>query len=280
MNIVKGDESELPTLSAVVNKVIAVASDPNASADDLADVISYEQGLTNKLLKLANSLYYAQRTKVETIKRAVTVIGFDEIIGIALAMEVFGSLKKHKGVKFYWESLWIHGVGVAIASKEIAKHSSPDLARKIFIPGLLHDTGKIFLLVFFAEEYREVLRVAVENKIALWSVEQKIFGIDHSELTYLLMDHWNFPESIMLPCRCHHNPDTAAAGFKKHAAIINLADYIVIRAGIGKKGMQVPAVLKTSPEKIGIQPSSLKMAINFVRRKEDEIKEFFNIAAG
>jgi HD-like signal output (HDOD) protein len=133
LKMVQKRDSDLPTLPVVVDRIISIASDQNTTTQELADAISYDQGMTNKLLKLANSIYYAQKTKVETIKRAVTVIGFDEIIGIALGMGILSSFTDKSGLSLDMKALWIHGIGVATVAKELAKRTNPGIANKIFI---------------------------------------------------------------------------------------------------------------------------------------------------
>ncbi len=279
LKLVQDEDSDLPTLSAVVDKIISVASDPNATTEELAEIISYDQGMTNKLLKLSNSIYYAQRTKVDSVRKAITVIGFDEIIGIALAMEVFTSFQGRSGVRQDLENLWIHGICVAIASKEMAKHANADISGKIFIPGLLHDMGKVILTVYFKDEYQKTKQYSFENNKTLYTVEKKTFGVNHAELSALLMKRWNFPESIFRPCQYHHDPEAASLEYTHQAQLINFADYIAHRAGVGKMQYPVPVAIKSSPEKIGINSSALKLTIDLLRRKEDEIKEFYNITA-
>jgi len=275
--LIQDEGSDLPTLSAVADKIISVASDPLTSAEELADVISYDQGMTNKLLKLANSIYYSQREKVDSVKRAISVVGFDEIVGICLGMKVFSSFKKKSGQDMTIESLWIHGISVALASKQMVEQAEPDIGRKIFIPGLLHDMGKTILAVYFSSDYQNVKRAAVRAKKPLYIAERAVFGLNHAELCMLLMKRWNFPESIIMPCRYHHDPESAPDAFRRHAMFINLADYLAHRAGIGKQEYPPPIVIKNSPEKIGISPAILKLTIDHLRRKEDEIREFYNL---
>lgn len=277
LKMVQKKESDLPTLPVVVDRIISVASDPNTTTEELAEIIAYDQGMTNKLLKLANSIYYAQKTKVETIKRAITVIGFDEIIGIALGMGILSSFTDKSGLTLDMKALWIHGIGVATISKELAKRTNPAIANKIFIPALLHDMGKVIFSVYFKDEYRKVRQLAMEKKRPLYFAENAILKIDHSTLSALLMKRWNFPQSIMLPCRFHHNPESAPVKFKHQALILNLADYLTQKAGIGHSGNPVPVTVKNSPKKIGVNQSILKLVIDQLRKKEDEIKEFFNI---
>ncbi|RLC19595.1 MAG: HDOD domain-containing protein [Deltaproteobacteria bacterium] len=277
LKMIQKKESDLPTLPVVVDRIISVASDEKTTTEELAQVISYDQGMTNKLLKLANSIYYAQKTRVETTKRAITIIGFDEIIGIALGMGILSSFTDKSGLSLDMKALWIHGIGVATASKELAKRTNPGIANKIFIPALLHDMGKVILSVYFKDEYMKVRQLAMEKKKPLYFVENAFLKLDHAILSALLMKRWNFPPSIMLPCRFHHNPESAPIKFRHQSLIINLADYLTQKAGIGHSGNPVPVTVKNSPKKIGVSPSILKLTIDHLKRKEDEIKEFFNI---
>lgn len=277
LKMIQKKESDLPSLPVVIDRIISVASDEKTTTEELAEVISFDQGMTNKLLKLANSIYYAQKTKVETIKRAITVIGFDEIVGIALGMGILSSFTDKSGLSLDMKALWIHGIGVATVSKELAKRTNPGIANKIFIPGLLHDMGKVIFSVYFKDEYRKVRLLAMEKKKPLYFAENAIFKLDHAVLSALLMKRWNFPPSIILPCRFHHNPDSAPIKFKYQSLIINLADYLTQKAGVGHSGNPVPVTVKNSPQKIGINPSILKLTVDQLRHKEEEIKEFFNI---
>ncbi|MEN8210664.1 MAG: HDOD domain-containing protein, partial [Thermodesulfobacteriota bacterium] len=209
LEMIQKKESDLPTLSTVINKIVNVASNGKTTTEELANIIAYDQGMSNQLLMLANSVYYGQKTNVETIKRAITVIGFDEIIGIALAMGILSSFSDESGLSLDIKAMWIHGIGVATVSKELAKRTNPSIANKIFVPALLHDMGKVILSVYFKDEYRKVKQFAIENNKPLYLAENTILKLDHSILSALLMKRWNLPQYIMIPCRFHHNPESA-----------------------------------------------------------------------
>ncbi len=277
LKLVQSEKSDLPTLPIVVNKIINVASDKNSTVDELAEVISYDQAMTSKLLKLSNSIYFAQKTKVETIKRAISVIGYDEIVGIALGMELLSSLKDSSGNNFDMGSLWMHSIGVATASKELAKRTNPGIANKIFIPALLHDIGKVVFSVYFEAEYIKVRKFALEKKKPLYFAENAYFKLNHAILSALLMKRWNFPQSITLPCRFHHNPDSAPTEFKPHSFIIGLADYTTQKAGIGYRGTTYPTIPKNSLKVTGLNQAKVELIIDQLRRKKDDIKAFFDV---
>lgn len=277
LRMVRKKDSDLPSLPVVIDRIISVASDKSTTTEELAEIIAYDLGMTNKLLLLSNSIYYAQKTKVETIKRAITVIGFDEIIGIALGMGILSSFTDKTGLSLDMKALWIHGIGVATVSKELAKRTNPGIANKIFIPALLHDMGKVIFSVYFKDQYRKVRQAAMEKKKPLYFAENTIMKVDHSALSALLMKRWNFPDSIIMPCRFHHSPDSAPVQYKHHALILNLADYLTQKAGIGHSGNPVPVSVKNSPKKVGVNQKVLTLIIDQLQRKEEEIKEFFNI---
>jgi HD-like signal output (HDOD) protein len=277
LKLVRKDSTDLPTLPVTINKIIHVASDKNSSVEDLEQAIILDQAMTSKLLKLSNSIYYGQKSRVDTIKRAISVIGFDEIIGIALGMEILSSFDKTSATKINMDALWMHSIGVATASKEMGKLVHPSIATKIFIPALLHDIGKIFFSVFFSREYAVVQKFALDNGKPLYMAENAIFKLNHAALSALLMKRWKFPQSIEVPCRYHHHPESAPVKFQQHAAILHLADYITQMANIGGRGT---GSLKT-PEKsltmLGINRQKLALFIDKLRKEENNINNFFEI---
>lgn len=278
IRLIQRDDTDLPSLPFIVNKILDAASDDNTTTDDLAEVITYDQGMTNKLLKLSNSIYYGQRTQVDTVKRAIAVIGFDEIIGIALGMNVMSTLTgKDSGLSLDMKALWIHCIGCATAAKEIAARINPEISGKIFIPGLLHDMGKVILSVYFKEEYRQARSLAMEEQQPLFRVERRVFDLDHAVLSGILMKRWQFPDSILYPSRYHHNPSACPPQHRDAALIINLSDYLCHKAHIGHSGNPVAVTVKDSTQKAGISEVALRLILDQLRYKQDQIKDFFDI---
>ncbi|MDD9304677.1 MAG: HDOD domain-containing protein [Desulfobacter sp.] len=117
----------------------------------------------------------------------------------------------------------------------------------------------------------------MENKKPLYFSENAVLKLDHAVLSALLMKRWNFPNSIIIPCRFHHNPESSPAQLRHQALIINLADYLTQKAGVGHSGNPVPVTIKNAPKKIGVNESVLRLIIDQLKRKETEIKEFFKI---
>jgi len=278
VRMLKSSGTELPTLSVIVDNILQAASDDSTTTEDLAKIVSFDQGLTNKLLRLSNTIYYGQKTQVDSIKRAINVIGFDEIIGITLGMSMLSSFAdKNEGLSLDMKALWIHAIGCATAAKEIANRTNPAIAKKIFIPALLHDMGKVIFSIYFKDLYKQVREAAIEGKQPLYRIETQFMGLDHAVLSGLLMKRWKFPENILLPCRFHHNPEACPVKFKHYALIINLANYLCHKARIGHSGNPLPVAVKNSTQKVGIEATVLRLIVDKLVNTEDQIKEFFKI---
>ncbi len=278
IRMLQSQGTDLPTLSVIVDNILSAASDDSTSTEELARIINYDQAISSKLLRLSNSVYYGQRTTVDSIKRAISVIGFDEIIGITLGMSVLSSFAdKNNGLTLDMKALWIHAIGCATAAKEIAMQTDPSVARKIFIPGLLHDMGKVIFSIYFKSDYKEVRESAIDEKRPLYRSETDHFKLDHAMLSGLLMKRWKFPVPIIMPCRFHHNPNACPPDYRNQAHIINLANYITHKANIGHSGNSVPVAAKDSPKRTGTSLNALRLIVEKLVKQEDQIKDFFKI---
>ncbi len=277
LKLVQKEENDLPTLPIVINQIIGVASNKESTVDELADAITNDPAMTTKLLKLANSMYYAQKTKVETIQRAISVIGFDEIVGIALGMKILSSFKDVTGQRLDMKALWIHSIAVAMAAKELAKKINPEIVNQMFIPALLHDMGKVVFSIYFQKEYVEVRQFAKEKEKQLYSAENAVFKLNHATLSALLMKRWHFPPSIMMPCRFHHHPESAPIEFKYHSYFIYIADYLAQKAHVGHSGNSSPMIQRAALNEMRVNRARLEIIMDQLRRKKEEITAFFEV---
>ena len=134
---------DLPTLPAVVAKVMKAVSNPMATAGDLNGIISTDQALTSKVLRLANSAYYGFPQEITNITQAVTILGFNTIRNLALSVSVhkmlFASREKEL---FSHRDFWKHSVATAVAAKMLANQTGYKSEENAFTAGLMHDIGK------------------------------------------------------------------------------------------------------------------------------------------
>jgi hypothetical protein len=153
------DARDLPSLPEVAVKVSRLADDPNASAASIARVIATDQGLTARILRLANSALYGVARRVGTVQEAVVILGLGTIRNLTLAASIYPALGAAvPGYDLAKGELWRHSVAAALCAQELARRMpraprpgagaapsaavSPDEA---FVAGLLHDIGKTLL---------------------------------------------------------------------------------------------------------------------------------------
>ena len=216
----------LPTLPSVATHVLMIASDPEASAVDLTDVIMNDPSLTSKLLKVVNSAFYGFRQKIGTVKQAVILLGTGEIIALAfgLATAKLFNVSQLKGV-YSPRSLWQHSMCTGLIAESLCKKFPEYKKLGVFTAGLLHDFGKILLIENFSELYGQVHIEAKKHDLPLFELEEEKFGINHAIIGETLATNWNLPDALVQAIAFHHQPFSAPS-HSQLAAIIGLADYL------------------------------------------------------
>ena len=220
----------LPTLPSVATHVLMIASNPDASASDLTDVIANDPSLTSKLLKVVNSVFYGFRQKIGTVKQAVILLGTGEIIALAfgLATAKLFNVSQMKGV-YSPRSLWQHSMCTGLISESLCKRFPEYKKLGVFTAGLLHDFGKILLIENFPELYGQVHIEAKKHALPLFELEEEKFGINHAIIGEFLAANWNLPDALVQAIAFHHQPFSAPS-HSQLAAIIGLADYLFYEA--------------------------------------------------
>lgn len=214
-----------PVLPLTVSRVMEVTNDPDSSAQDLMEVILPDQSLSLTVLKIANSVLFGRPKKVDSLKLAITILGFNEVQSIALSKAVFNSFNElpHE-YKPFVDKFWQHSFICAMASRRIAGDFDyqEDIA---FMAGLIHDIGKLVMLQTFSEEYQPsqwMARLSVQDVL---EDEKAAFSFTHDEIGGQLLSKWHFPDTLMAAVSSHHHPDSALHQ-QAFAYIVQLADIL------------------------------------------------------
>ncbi len=239
---------ELPTLPAVIPRILALVDDPGTGVRELSEAIGHDPALASTVLKVANSAYYGFRQEVASLERAVALLGFNMVRSLAASIGVIRSLPpRAPGSAFSREGLWAHSVAVGTAARAMALHADGGDGETLFLAGLLHDVGKVVLDVFFPEEFGRALATAAGSGEPLHRVERAALGTDHGEVGGMLLARWNLPEAIRVPVAAHHAggapPGDSAAG----VGILRAADAMARELGLGAAGNPAPP---TPPEEL------------------------------
>ncbi len=223
----------LPTLSSVAMRLVQIVNDEKHNVADMVRVISSDAILTSKLLRLANSAYFARGGEVTSVQRAVTMLGDRLVMGIVLGIsnsEVYA--KKLDGYAAE-SALWKHSIRTAIAAREMATVAkdkiSPDEA---FTAGLLHDIGKAVISEFLKGSTDKIL-YKLDNKVEdeFLGAEQALLGTTHPEVGFALANRWGLPESLSEAIRFHHAPDDAEEKYRTLVYTTHLGDLLSMIGG-------------------------------------------------
>lgn len=196
---------DLPTLPDILNRVSSVINDPNSSAADLANVVSNDGSLSAKLLRLANSPAYGFSRKISDIQHAIALIGFKETQALAISVSVFDQLNNK--ADFDYKGHWNHSLSCATLAKMISLHLKVGGMETAFIGGLLHDVGKVLLAMTMRGKQERADVLHSSTGVTRLEAEQKVLGITHAEVGYLLGEHWLLPSIVASAIRYHHSPE-------------------------------------------------------------------------
>jgi HD-like signal output (HDOD) protein len=291
IDLVRDKRMQLPTLPVVAINVMRIASNENASAQELASFINMDQAISNKVLRLANSAYYGLARQVDSIQRAISVIGFNEIVSLAIGIGVFSAFpKKSRAELLNMNGLWLHSIGCAYTAREMLRVVRPGSAadraaltaeksngEQLFLSGLLHDIGKIFFVINFPGQYRGVLKEAHTTCQPLWQKEQELLELDHAAMAGMIMDRWNFPETLLMPSRYHHQPDQCPDRFATSALVVQLADSACHAAAVGQSGNPSSGPAEHAFERLGMTDRDFAKIVQFVRDKRLAIEQYLKV---
>lgn len=231
----------VPALSNVVTKIIALADNPTVSGQQVAEVVGKDQSMVTAILKIVNSPFYGLNRRVSSISHAIVLLGYRTIRNVALSttlLNTFGGRKNKKGL-FDRTRCWRHAIATAACAKVLAQRQDEVDAEEAFLAGLIHDMGSIILDHYFSEEFEQALQLSESQGIRLLEAELKTFGMTHAEVGMLIAQKWNFPEPVAAAIGTHHDFDRSveAGGLAPIIFVANvLSDLALHRAQIAGDG--------------------------------------------
>ena len=182
---------ELPPIPSVAVALLGLLAKDDVGLGEVSDTLSADATIAAEVLRAANTAYYGIRGEVTSIRHAATLLGIARIRSLAATI----GLRRYLGQSLRLPAVqrcWRHNIACASAAEQVALRlggNAPDA----YTAGLLHDIGRMALIVAHPTQYPAFLDAADTRGLELLRLERALMGMDHCEA-----GRW-FAQQLMLP---------------------------------------------------------------------------------
>jgi HD-like signal output (HDOD) protein len=210
-----------------------LATNPKAEAHDYIEVIEADEGLSARVLKIANSVFYDRGGGSKTIADAVNVVGISELKGLLNATALSNVFPLRHPMR---RQLWAHDVATAITARLVCRNLLPSCTDQAFLAGLMHDIGKLLLLQRHTDTYDKLVKRGLADGLESVKAEALEYPFDHTEVGHLIGERWNFSAELITVIRNHHQPwsDIPQQSLTAIVKASNILTHVLELAGAGE----------------------------------------------
>ena len=273
---IERQEIKLPEIPSIVFELNEVIADPVASADDIAQVVNKSPSLAVLLLKIVNSPFYGFPAQIDTITRAVAIIGTKEISSLALGICTITMFKNIPRHIIDMPSFLKHSLACGIVARIVAAHKNILQTEQLFVAGLLHDLGRLVVYQYYPDQATHLLNRSLAGDQPLYEVEREYLGCHHTDIGQHLLQQWKLPITLENILFYHHCP--SQADNQMQAAIVHLADIMVNALGLGSSGNRfVPRFDQEAWNHLNLSPGCYEAIIEQARHQLSAIETYLQI---
>jgi putative nucleotidyltransferase with HDIG domain len=171
---------------------------------EVAELIKSDATLSARMLRCINSAVFGLGRQVSDMRQAVALLGFERTRQIT-AMCATATFARGSRSNAELQNCWQHSMATAILTTEIATCCEA-FAKIAFTAGILHDIGRLGLIVAYPSRYAHAIREANGRCVDFLDFEREQFGLDHAEAGRLLAESWELPEEFRIVAGRHHDP--------------------------------------------------------------------------
>jgi putative nucleotidyltransferase with HDIG domain len=261
---------DLPSLPTIYGEINEVIHNPTSSANDIGNVISKDTSLSASLLRIVNSTFYGFPSKIDTLSRAVTILGIKQLKTLVIGVSIMNVFKNIPSALIDMKSFWEHSITCGIIARVIAGHKKIQNTERLFVAGLLHDIGRLVLYRHAPAQAKNALLMAKNSGDLLWRLEDRVIGCNHGTVGGLLLRRWKLPVSLENIITHHHAPDESKDPLEP--AIVHLADIMTNALHMGSSGERlVPPLDPEAWESLDVSTNILNMTIIQTERQKEEV---------
>lgn len=223
----------LVTLPDVFIRINRLVEDPNSAMADIARVVGQDPSFTVRLLRVANSSFYGFSSTVDTVQKAVSIIGTSQIRNLALATSVASAFEGLPNTLVSMENFWRHSLYCALVARILAKQVRGCDPDALFTAALLHDIGELVIFNRLPQQAKEALLLVLDSadELPIYQAERQVMGFDHAQVGGELARQWKLPK-ILEECIEYHHDIQSAAHFPREVALVHIANILALMAEV------------------------------------------------
>jgi len=268
------DSEGVFSLPDIYFQISEMINDPRYTASDMGEVISKDPGLSVRLLKIVNSSFYGFQAKVDTISRAITIVGVEDLKNLVLATSVIDKFNEIPSELIDMTDFWMRSVYCGVLAKLLAKESSVLHCERLFLTGLLHDLGSLLMYYKIPDKSKDVLLAADYNRQMVGVLEKEMLGFTHADVGQALISSWGLPESLYEAVGCHLVPEVALV-HRLDAYLLCLASRLI---DLTQSGGTVDSVLSEfSEDALSIMRIDSELVSKVVAQADNEFSQVFEL---
>lgn len=275
-----GEQINLPSPPTIAAKILKTIKNEESSLNDLEKIISMDPALTSKLLRIANSTFYALPYEISNVNRALSILGTNVIKNIALSFVISGNLRGETDSSFDFEYFWRRSVTAAVAA-ELVSGMLQEKDEDIFVTALLQDIGVLIMFLNKGREYVATLKqCGMDRATDLICAERKMYQFDHQQLGCALLENWGIPQSIVRPIRYHHEPHLTPEEDRRTSSVLYVANLLSVIYSKTETAETVRELQTKMDDFFNITADQTRTLLDNVAEKSLDILKIFEIDPG
>jgi putative nucleotidyltransferase with HDIG domain len=229
--------ADVSTLPQVAVRILDIVNNPETSVTDLRSVVEGDPSLTIRLLRTVNSAAYGLRTQVDSIHRAIALLGFSAVKNLAITASVAQMFKSDQLIHTYSRpGLWKHMIAVGVSGRMIASRSGLPQFDEAYMCGLLHDIGYVLLDQHAHDEFVSVVS-KLTAETPTFEVERATLQLDHCQVGAAIAERWKFPKSVVEAIKNHHHSARSESSLQPLVHVVEVANFLCSKKGFTSMGI-------------------------------------------
>jgi len=268
----------LVTLPDVFLRINTLVENTHSTTSDIAKAVGQDPAFTVRLLRVANSSFYGFSATIDTVPKAVSIIGISQIRNLALATSVASSFEGLPNTLVSMQNFWRHSLYCALAARILAKHARKCDPDAVFTAALLHDIGELVIFNRLPLKAKAALQLVLDSadELPVYQAERRVMGFDHAQVGGELARQWKLPQMLQECIEFHHeiNPELR---FVREVALVHIANILALMAEVQTLELgDVPAIDPVAWEIAGLDPDELiRSTVSEAQEAIAEAERFF-----